>query len=68
MVQVDSHGIRDEIRDNLFERELDSQGARILVDFGLVFDTRIVALQLVDLGELCLSVLFPSKLKKGGFS
>ncbi len=58
-VVVDFCGIRDEIRDRSIERELDSQGARILVDFGLVFDMRIVALQLVNLGELCLSVPFP---------
>ena len=52
--------IADEIRGLSIERELDSQGARILVmDFGLVFVMRIVALQLVDHGELCLSVPFP---------
>ena len=52
--------IADEIRGLSIERELDSQGARILVmDFGLVFVMRIVALQLVDNGELCLSVPFP---------
>ena len=63
MVQVNSHGFHDEIHDNSFEHELDSQGAGILVDFSLVFDTRIIPLQLVDLGEICLSVPFPSKLK-----
>ncbi len=52
--------IADEIRGLSIERELDSQGARILMmDFGLVFVMRIVALQLVDHGELCFSVPFP---------
>ncbi len=59
IVQVDCRGIRDEIHDRSIERELNSQGVRILVDLGLVFDMRIVALQLLDLGELCLSVPFP---------
>ncbi len=42
--------------------------ARILRDFGLIFVTRIVALQLVNLVEFGFRVPFAGRLKKGFFS
>lgn len=54
----------DELRDGSVESKLDSEAARILGDFGLIFVTRIVALQLVDLVEFGFCVPFTGRLKK----
>ncbi len=51
----------------MVESKLDSEAARILRDFGLVFVTQIIALQLVDLVELGLCVPFAGRLKERFF-
>jgi hypothetical protein len=55
----------DELGDRLVEGKLDPKQAVILVDLGLlVLVMWIVALQLVNFGEYCLSVTLASKYKK----
>jgi hypothetical protein len=67
IVQVQFFWHADELRDRLIESKLDFKLAVILVDFSLTLVTQIVALQLVALGEHCLSVPLALKHEKGLF-
>ena len=51
IVQIDLLRSADEVVDRFIDRELDSELARILVDFGLLFVGRRVALQLVYVAQ-----------------
>jgi hypothetical protein len=65
VIQVQFFRHVDELGDRLIESKLDSKLAVILVDFSLMLVTWIVALQLVNLGEHCLSVPLALMHKKG---
>ncbi len=67
IIQVQFFQCVDELGDHLIESKLDSKLAIILVDFSLILVIWIVALQLVDLGEHCLSVPPALKHKEGLF-
>jgi hypothetical protein len=64
-VKIDLLGPFFEVGDCFIDRELNAKVSTILVDFGLDFATRIIALQLVSLGQLGLlvSCLFCDKVK-----
>ncbi len=68
VVQVQFFQRADELGDRLVEGKLNPKQAVILVDLGLVLVTWIVALQLINFGEHCLSVPLALKYKKGFFS
>jgi hypothetical protein len=61
IIQVQFFQRVDELGDRLDKGKLDPKQAIILVDLGLLLVTWIVALQLVNFGEHCLSV--PTALK-----
>jgi hypothetical protein len=65
VIQVQFFQCTDELGDHLITGKLNSKLAVILVDFSLILVTRIVALQLVNLGEHCLSVPPALKHEKG---
>ncbi len=65
IVQVQYFWHAHELRDRLIESKLDFNLAIILVDFSLMLVNQIVALQLVTLGEHCLSVPPALKHEKG---
>jgi hypothetical protein len=67
LIQVQFFQCVDELRDRLAESKLNSKLAVILMDLSLVLVTRIVLLQLVNIGEHCLSVPPVLKHKKGLF-
>ena len=67
IVQVQFFQRADELCNLLVEGKLDSEQIIVLMDFGLKFVARIVALQLVDFGEHCLSVPTVLKYKKRFF-
>ncbi len=65
IIQVQFFQRADELGDCIVESILDSKQAVILVDFSLVLVAWIIALQLVNFGEHCLSVPLALKHKKG---
>jgi hypothetical protein len=65
IIQVQFFQCADELRDCLVESKLNSKQAVILVDFSLVLVARIIALQIVNFGEHCLSVPLALKQEKG---
>ncbi len=67
VIQVQFFWLTDELGDCLIKSKLDSKLAVILVDFSLILVMLIIALQLVNLGEHCLSVPPALKHKKGFF-
>ncbi len=67
VIQVQFFQCTDELGDCLGKSKLDSKKEVIIVDLRLVLVTRIVALQLVNFGEHCLSVPPALKNKKGFF-
>jgi hypothetical protein len=68
IVQVQFFWRADELGDHLVNGKLDPKQAIILVDFDLVLVMWIVALQLVNFGEHCLSVPTALKYEKKFFS
>jgi hypothetical protein len=54
VVQIDFLRSADEIGNRFIKSKLDSKLARILMNFGLLFVVRIIALQLVDIAKGCL--------------
>ncbi len=56
VVEIDLLGPFFELRDLLVNRKLDAKFSTILVDFSLDFVMRIIAVQLVSLGQLGLLV------------
>ncbi len=54
IVQINLIRSADEVVDHFIECELDAKLAQILMDFGLLFVARRVALQLVDIAQRCL--------------
>ncbi len=65
IVQVQFFRCTDEFGDRLVESKLDSKQAIILVDLSLMLVAKIIALQLVNFREHCLSVPPALKHKKG---
>jgi hypothetical protein len=53
VVQIDLFCSADEVIDRFIESKLDSKLARILMNFSLLFVTRIIALLLVDITQRC---------------
>ncbi len=68
IVQVQFFQCADELGDRLVEGKLDPKQAIILVDLCLVLVMQIIALQLVNFREHCLSVPTVLKYKKRLFS
>jgi hypothetical protein len=68
IVQVQFFRRADKLGDHLVEGKLNPKHAIILVDFGHIFVTWIVALRLVNFGEHCLSVPTALKYKTRLFS
>ncbi len=68
IVQIQFFWCTDELGDCLVKGKLNPKHAIIILDFGLVLVTQIIALQLVNFGEHCLIVPAALKYKKRLFS